>query len=266
MKTNLICILFCVVILSDLIGQTERQMVFPTKFFSLKQAQIAIGIGADLGLDNSTKDFGKYKVDSTFLSGMRIPIAFDIYAPNSFLGFQFGVGLRSNSFVLTDKSNSKIQTKFIFDNLTLPFYLKLRPGNHLKRHHFLALLGGSYNISSTVKQIDMSSQNTIEISKPLKNFFTPELSLGYELSLGKKAIQLESKPDDDVLTRKLAEKTEFCRFYFYVRLSQLNNDIFKPDFNILGMNPSAAWNYKNTQIYIGFSAYFRLLRFSDKNL
>lgn len=164
---------------------------FYTKFFTLRDARISVGIGYEgvFAYDNDETGsysviyrqlVGKpdYEVDSqNFKTYVGWGVAFDLYAPTSLLGIYTEVNYFESGFEFrqNDKSTGDV---FNMNILEIPFLLKIRPGKFDSPKRFYLMAGVSYNIPMDVNYTaDGVSGNDIDI---LQKYWGLSGIVGYE--------------------------------------------------------------------------------------
>lgn len=246
-----------------------KEFKFPTKFISFKHAALSMGAdvsftGRDLYFIETKPDYETLlPKDNRFL--FLGNVLFDIYAPNSLIGFEFGLGYKYSKITMNRSLN---YSEFSLTYITVPFFIKIRPGNHLNRGHFLMLLGANYNLPLDAKVKDIFSGNPNEQGKNiLTNQLIAEVSLGYEYSMGKKSLNLNDiYAGANDFTNLILSNTAISRFYFYFKGGYALNNTFVPTYIWDGYSVGADWNLKTHYVALGFCYYFRLTAYSEKYL
>ncbi len=263
MKT--ILTIFCIFQSVIIFGQKIK---YPPKFFTLRNARIAVGPGIDLAITtNANSLWLKYQGVSTnnklgvipldTLPLINLNLALDLYAPNSFISFYSEI--RYSTFNFTLEASNQVEA-FRTDNLDIPLYLKMRFGSIEKRWHLLWMLGGGYTIPLNVTRNELinvrGNYQEIELDNNNKQFIKSSYlgsMVGLECFLGKNL--------GNNYTWDKVKVILFAKFNY--RMSNMINN----DYSNFKKN-SILFNYENfdlreSHFTIGASVFLRLNQLGD---
>jgi len=255
MKKNIL-ILFLLFLIIEMQAQ---EVSLPPKFFTLRNARICGGLGAELGHGpgNSTTNGLKKAVDSVNFD--RFHLAFDLYAPNSFIGFSI-----EGIFELYDLSmhDTLYAERIITNSIEVPFFIKFRFGKITKACHWYIMPGASYFIPLQVnrKIHNLGNDNQIAQANGMKTLTN---EFGIEVFWGERSDLKAKRPRGTWDRNRFAL---FVRYTYYID-SRFNADYYHNN-NVKSIfNKFDNFIYKDQAVTIGAKYYFRLGRFNkgDKN-
>jgi hypothetical protein len=210
----------------------SQDVAISQKFFTTTNMRLSVDLGADMSWAGKNGKTGLMSqignIDEDLISYDKNPnttinIGFDIYSPNSTLGFYIGTSFNNQKYTIKNNIN-QVRDSITSRNTEIPFYLKLRFGKVNRKGHFWLALGGGYSFPSKTERI--THQNNVILSEnDDSDIFqsTPFLSsiIGYEY----------------IIPSGSNEKTMYNRDNFRVLLyAKANYDLgnrIDPDFEFL---------------------------------
>jgi len=226
----------------------------------LRNSRISLGANISANWANGNGDTGmninigelpeklEVKFDTTQgLPYLSAGILFDWFAPNSRLGFVFGVDYNSSNFQLTDELNSI--NSFSIKRIQVPFYLKWKFGKIHSKTNGLFLLGALYSVPI---QYTRSYQG---ISSDLKDELQNTLSLSSMFGL---QFRLAGKEKIDTELLNGIIELEYPRFWVFVRADMHMKNIFNPESpNLIIPNyRNDEIDYRDINISVGIAFFF----------
>ncbi len=144
-KLGILCLYF---LHFGAMGFTQQIKELPPKFFTMNQARVSVGIGVDfmaLPVEAGRSDYDVWYDSLTTQWGYGVNLAFDIFAPNSFLGFYSQIGFVRENFTVYDTIGPKLDA-IKSNSIRTNFSLKLRSGPDTQTFHVVFFPGYSIRI------------------------------------------------------------------------------------------------------------------------
>jgi len=229
--------------------------------FTLQNARVSVGLTINGNFANGESesfmnqftgtlpDDVEVKFDTTQgLPNLSLGVNFDIFSPNSNIGFLAGVEYNKNTFQLVEQE-TKI-SYFEVSKINIPFYLKWKFGAvHAQGNAFLAA-GAVYGIP--FKYSKKNGLEEIKDKNNLENTLSLSSILGYQMRLVKN-VKLESNTNEHGVVNG-----EYSRIFLFLRADYaLGNTFNTASTNqILTSYSNAEIDYKNLAVTIGASIFF----------
>lgn len=251
-----------VVILSVQIAFSQV-VEFKPSLLSFRNTKLSLGLGTELSGTGFVTFNGKpvYAIvrfnnpaDSGKAYLNHFSIDFDLYSPNSILGFWSAIAITNNEFYI--KGSNKAIDYFDVHKIELPVYLKFRTGGKNKNMHFWIAIGGSFNYNISVKRkYLLNNQFAFAEDKSKEQLLNNALSagglIGYEL--------VNSEYNDPKTGEIYLSK---FRLLLYMRFNYFFNNILNNEYSefIYNSNRSAISEYQNIELkYLALSLGVKLL-------
>lgn len=246
MKISLTIILlfFCLSFLHS------QEVSLPSKFCTMRNARISTGIGFEGGynLFNGTPPSLKNVIDSSSFSSYSL--SFDLYAPNSFLGFMTEANYGNWELTLNDSRNTEY---FLIRTLEIPLYVKLRFGKIENSHRLWLVVGASYiaplSVYRTYNNLQTDrNMNQVNGVKVLTGMF------GYEQYFGERKDFKAKNP------KGTYDRMRFVLFlrYSYILDSRLNSKYYQSSNITSILNNYDGFNFKDMSVSGGIKYFIRL--------
>lgn len=186
---------FLGVTICNVVFAQEEAPKLPPKFFTLREARLAFGVGFDASLTSSIINTTETKNIKAIFKDPRKPGEtnypylsiggnFDLFSDNSLIGLL--IGANYNLYKQGFQSGDSAVDFFEMDRVEFTGSLKFRPGYFNDTSHLWFLLGGSYSIPLTCKREHFNPPTTainnyIDNNKDqLNSVFSIGLSIGFE--------------------------------------------------------------------------------------
>lgn len=240
MKKTIILFLLLGIALPSLFSQEIR---IPPKLFTLRNARLAIGMGAEANFSDGddqgesythfylgSNDAVKFRYNANDLPYWSAGLVLDLYAPNSIMSLYAEANYANYTFnVLSDDLTDRFQlTTYEF-----PVFLKIRLGKVHAKNHFLMMPGIAYNVIGEYKH--ESAFETIEDKEAIENYFSLQAIVGFEYGFG----------DDD---------SPNVRSMLYLKGIYRPEDIFVND----ELSSGQEFDFSDVNIALGFKFFFKL--------
>jgi len=246
------------------IFETQAQEVsLPPKFFTLRNARISGGFGFETGWASNNKGLlYRYRgspmelnsvIDSATYGTWNL--GFDLYAPNSFMGFLIEADYGSWDLNIHKDQSTE---SFVVRTLEIPFYLKLRPGSIEKSGHVWLVLGASYIIPIGIDRVSISGITDHDKSQ-LNGVKVLTGMLGYEYFFGELAENKVNNPKGACDRMRIVLFTRFS----YLLDSRLNSEYYQSPNKSSILSDYQGFDYKDYVVTFGIKYFFRLGKFDQ---
>jgi len=244
---NILTVFFLFFLLTALNAQ---EVSLRPKFFTLRNARLSTGLGFEGGYNRyiGFPDGLRSVIDSSKFGCYSL--SFDLYAPNSFLGFMVEANYMSWDLTLRKSYNNE---SFDVRTLEIPFFLKFRFGHIEKNGRIWILAGASYIIPLAVyrqynnERVDqnISQVNAIKVLSGM---------IGWEQYLGERK---------DFKAKNPKGTYDRMRFVLFLRFSYALDNQFNPSYyqtsnNISILNDYQGLKFKDMSFSLGIKYFFRL--------
>lgn len=243
-------VIFFTLLVFYLLELNAQEVSLPPKFFTLRNARISTGLGFDWGVNlfNGTPQELNNIIDSS--RTFNYCLNFDLYAPNSFLGFM--VGINYGNWKTYFKKDQIYESIFV-RTIELPLYLKLRFGRIEKTSRLLLLLGASYIIPISISRNYSYSYaddniNQVQGIKTLTGMF------GYEQYLGERSSYKANNPKGTYDRMRVV----FFLRYSYALDGRINTNYYQSSKTNSVLNEYPGLEYTDMSITFGILYFFRL--------
>ncbi len=258
---KLIPLFFLMFYTSSIFSQGDFDIDFSPKLFSLREARLSLGFGAELVYLLDSDDVAnravyhsfsgspesiKFDYDDDF-PGVGYYLALDFYAPNSIIGFYSELKYSITKFKIKD--NDDITDQYENSFFEIPFYLKLRPGKIESDHHLLIMAGGAYAFPLSVKH---TVGNVVdEDIDQMRNYLSLGGMLGYEYYAG------------DLISRSRSTKSSLndqARVIIYSRFNYRFQSPFNPNYGerVVATIDNDDLIFKDLAVTFGVSIFFKI--------
>lgn len=169
------------------------------KFFTTNNLRASFAVGGDisyLGKNGEVSlillqgETDNQNIKFRELANWNVNLGFDIYSPNSILGFFIGAGFNSQKYAIEGTANQRRDSIRSF-HVEIPAYLKFRFGKTSGNGHLWWAVGAGYAIPTKTSFRSFTSDNSMSTAVRDIEFFrtTPYISsiLGYEIYLKSKS-------------------------------------------------------------------------------
>lgn len=250
-------ILFCF----SFIKLNAQMVDLKPSVFTLQNAKVSVGFTFNGNFANGESksfmnqfmgelpDDVEVRFDTTQgLPNLSLGLNFDIFSPNSNIGFLVGVEYAKNTFQLVEQGTNI--NYFEVSKINIPVYLKWKFGSVQSQGNIFLAAGAAYGIPFTY-----SKKNSIEEvsdKNDLQNTLSLSSILGYQIRLVKN-VKLESNTNEHGVVNG-----EYSRIWLFLRADYaLGNTFHEGSTNqILSSYSNADVVYKNLGFTIGASIFF----------
>lgn len=240
-----------------IVGVQAQEVSLPPKLFTLRNARLSMGLGMERGFvkySGSPAEFGSL-IDSCEYNVYGA--SFDLYAPNSRLGFMVEANYGNWDLGF---HNSQNREYLFVRTLELPLYLKLRFGRIEATSRMWLLAGASYIIPLKVYRefnYDFTDRNKSQINAVTVLTAT----FGYEQYFGERSYNKTNNPKS---THDRMRIVFFAR-YSYLLNSRINSNYFTPENTISILNEYDNLAFNDYVISFGIKYFFRIGKFDSGN-
>lgn len=151
MKSNLFTMLlfFSIYVFS-------QDVAISPEFFTTENMRLSVDVGADVswakegktGLINSLGTINNESIGYSEKPNTSFNIGFDVYSPQSVLGFYIAANLNKQEYAIHNSTNNQLLDSITNTNIEIPLYLKLRLGKVNRNGHLWMAFGGGYSIAT----------------------------------------------------------------------------------------------------------------------
>lgn len=220
------------------------------KFFTLRNARISTALGFEGGynrFNGSPKELKNVMDSSSFVC---YNLSFDLYAPNSFLGFMVEANLGDWNLNMISPQNNE---SFLIRTIEIPFYLKLRFGRIEKNSRMWLVAGVSY-IKPIAVYRKFNYEATDRNKSQLNGVKTLTGMLGYEQYLGERNNFKAKNP------KGTYDRMRFVLFlrYSYILDNRLNSNYYQSSSINSILKDYKGFKLEDMSISLGIKYFFRL--------
>lgn len=229
--------------------------------FTLQNAKVSVGFTINGSIANGeSKSFMnqftgvlpsdvEVRFDTTQgFPNLSLGVNFDIFSPNSNIGFLAGVEYAKNTFQLVEQGTNI--NYFEINQINIPVYLKWKFGNVQSQGNAFLAAGAAYGIP--FKYSKKNSVEEISDKNDLKNTLSLSSILGYQVRLVKN-VKLESNTNEHGVVNG-----EYSRVWLFLRADYALGNTFNETStnNILTSYSNSEFEYRNLGFTIGASIFF----------
>jgi len=250
---NMKNILTTLILLFVVIGMKAQEVSLPPKLFTLRNSRLSMGLGMERGQSFYTGIPAEFGNSIDLCETNAYTASFDLYAPNSRIGFMFEANFGNWELEFHDSQSSEY---FFVRTLELPLYLKLRFGRIEATSRMWLLAGASYiiplnvirNYNDEYEDTDKSQINTVGVLTA---------TLGYEQYFGERADYKANNPRGTYDRMRIV----FFARYSYLLNSRINSDYYNTRNVHSNINDYDNFVFNDYIISIGIKYFFRIGRF-----